>query len=85
MHFGCINPFCGHGNPALPHHWELPMNTKAMALKLVAHSRTNRRVIFKVTLKADSPTGLKAGAVRIITADDNLEACKTTFKQVFGW
>lgn len=42
LHFGCVNPFCGHGNPALPNHYRVPMETDTMTLKFISHK--NRQV-----------------------------------------
>ena len=81
LHFGCRNPFCGHGNPALPNHWNIPCDTKDMTLKLVAHK--DGKVTFEVTPKRDAGK-FKAGEPIMVIADDNLEACKKEFDKVFN-
>lgn len=81
MHFGCVNPFCGHGDPALPNHWELPMNIPTMTLKVVSHEA--RKLKVAITLKRDSGE-FKAGQTVTVVADDNLESCKAEFDKVFG-
>lgn len=81
MHFGCINPFCMHGNFGLPAHYKLPMDIPAMTLKLLSHK--DRKVTFEVTLKSDA-SKFKSGTTTTLTADDNLEACKAKFDEVFG-
>lgn len=81
LHFGCRNPFCGHGNPALPNHWEIPCETNDMTLKLIAHK--DGKVKFEVMPKK-SAGKFKMGEPITIEADDNLEACKKAFDKVFG-
>jgi len=81
LHFGCRNPFCGHGNPALPNHWKLPCETPDMVLKLISHK--DGKVTFEVTLKKDAGK-FKAGEPITIEADDNLSACKDEFDKVFA-
>ena len=42
LHYGCINPFCGHGDPALPNHWAVPMETDVVKLRLVSAPKGRR-------------------------------------------
>ena len=78
LHFGCRNPFCGRGDPALPNHWKIPCETPDVVLKLISHK--DGKVPFEVTLKRD------AGRFKAITleADDNLPACHDEFDKVFA-
>jgi len=46
LHFGCVNPFCGHGDPALPNHWQIPMETNAIRIRLLSHK--HRHVTFEI-------------------------------------
>ncbi|KAF0145085.1 MAG: hypothetical protein FD156_1196 [Nitrospirae bacterium] len=79
MHFGCINPFCMHGNPGLPHYWRLPMDTTDWSLSI---SHKDRKLHIVVTLKVSGKT-FKAGEEITIIADDNLESCSKEFKKRF--
>lgn len=80
LHFGCRNPFCGHGNPALPNHWRIPCDVQDMTIKLVAHK--DRKLTFEITPKRDAGK-FKSGEPITLVADDNLEACKEEFDRVF--
>lgn len=81
LHFGCVNPFCGHGNPALPNHYKVPIETDTMTLRLVSHE--NRKVTLEATIKVDRGD-FKAGQKVTLEAADNLEACKKEFDRVFN-
>lgn len=81
LHFGCINPFCGHGDPALPKHYKIHMEIPAMSLKVVSHQ--DRKLIIEATLKRDGDS-FKAGTKVTIEADDNLDSCKEAFDRIFG-
>lgn len=81
LHFGCINPFCGHGDPALPHHWKIPMDTRDFSVSSITHK--DRKLSFTVVPKRDG-ANVKAGASITIIADDNLESCKNEFKKKIG-
>lgn len=80
MHFGCINPFCCHGNPGIPNHWELPMDIPEMTITLVLHK--DRQVVFSVTLKRDVAKFKKGDSVEIFAAD-NLSSYAEEFKRIF--
>lgn len=80
LHFGCVNPFCGHGNPALPNHWEIPIETEAIRIALVSHD--SRQVVFNVYIKK-SFANHKAGDVETVKCADNLPACQEAFKALF--
>lgn len=80
LHFGCRNPFCGHGNPALPNHWEIPCETEDVTLKVISHK--SGIVTFAVTPKRDAGK-FKAGQPIALMANDNLEACKEEFNKIF--
>ena len=81
LYFGCRNPFCGHGNPALPNHWKIPYDTKDMTLKLISHEKG--KVSFEVTPKKTAGK-FQAGEPITVVADDNLPACKEEFDKIFG-
>ncbi|MDO9334141.1 MAG: type II secretion system protein [Dehalococcoidales bacterium] len=72
LHFGCINPFCGHGNPALPHHDKVPLDSQDVTMKLISHD--DGVVTIKVTPKDT------AYASTILKCEDNLEACRQGFR-----
>lgn len=74
LHFGCINPFCGHGDPALPNHWKVPMQFEGGCMKLLYH--IGRKVAIEVTRYS---TGEKTTLV----TDNNLEACREEFQRLF--
>ena len=74
LHFGCINPFCGHGNPALPRHYEVPLNSKDVTMRLLGHE--NRKLKIEVT-----PKDTQYDAA-ILESDDNLESCVKAFKEL---
>ena len=73
LHFGCVNPFCGHGNPALPHHYKIPLETKELSMKLLSHK--DRRVEMQLT-------GKDSGGQTVLTAGDSLEECKEAFDRL---
>lgn len=73
LHFGCINPFCGHGNPALPRHYKIPLDSKDVMMKLVGHEDEGRKVEIEVI-----PKDPKYRSV-ILRCDDNMEACSNGF------
>lgn len=81
MHFGCINPFCGHGSPAMPHHWEIPLETKSIKIGVVSHN--NRLVCFIVYLKKDVGKHKAKETVKL-TCADNLDACKSVFNDLYA-
>lgn len=81
LHFGCRNPFCGHGNPALPNHWAIPCETDDMTVDLV--SNKSGKVTFKITPKR-SAGKLQAGVPVTITADANMESCRAEFERAFN-
>lgn len=74
LHFGCINPFCGHGDPALPKHYRIPLDTFYVVMKLISHE--GRELKIDVTPKASQY------APAILTTEDNLEACAKGFKEL---
>lgn len=75
LHFGCVNPFCGHGNPALPRHYKIPLETKELSIKLLSHK--DRKVELGLTRKDN-------GDQIVLTAGDSLEECKEAFDQLFN-
>lgn len=81
LQFGCINPFCGHGNPALPRHWSIPLETKSITISVVSHK--DRLVTFAVFLKKSVRKHEAGETVELICAD-NLVACKTAFAELFA-
>lgn len=68
--FGCINPFCGHGNPLLPNRYKVPKRTKEVEMKLLMH--INRKLMIEVRL-------LDTNKINIIECPDDLEACSKAF------
>ncbi len=74
LHFGCTNPFCGHGNPALPYHHKIPLNNKDVTMKLLSHKGGELKI--EVT-----PNDPKYGPA-ILSCDDNMEACADGFKKL---
>lgn len=80
LHYGCINPFCGHGNPALPNHWTVPMETDVVKLRVVSHE--DRKLTLELTWKVDH---LKhhQGEITAIVMPDNLEDNKKMFNEIF--
>ncbi len=74
LHFGCINPFCGHGNPALPRHYSVPLDSEDVTMKLLSHEKGKIKI--KVTCK--EPPIYSA----ILECEDNLEACGQAFGQL---
>lgn len=80
MHFGCINPFCGHGDPALPNHWEIPCETEAIRITVASHR--DRTVTFEIHPKKDIANH-KAGEIVKLVCADNLKACQEAFEKFF--
>ena len=80
LHYGCINPFCGHGNPALPNHWTVPMETDVVKMLLVSHE--DRKVIVELNWKEDFLEHHK-GEIMQVTMPDNLPDNKTEFDKIF--
>lgn len=81
LHFGCINPFCGHGDPALPHHYTVPLDSRDVTMRLVGHS--NREITLGLTLKR--PTGkIMAGTEVVMISADNFEACYKEFERILN-
>ncbi len=74
LHFGCVNPFCGHGNPALPNHHKIPLDSKDVTMKLLSHENGKMRVEVTPKDQQYSPT--------ILECEDNLEACGQAFGQL---
>lgn len=81
LHFGCINPFCGHGDPALPNHYKIPMEIPAMSIQVIEHKE--RKLTIEATIKRDAGE-FKCGQKVTLVADDNLESCKQEFDRVFN-
>ena len=76
LHFGCANPFCGHGDPALPLHYEVPLDNTDMTIKLLSHEDGKLKI--EVAPKnSQYPT-------KTIECDDNLEACSNAFEEAFN-
>lgn len=71
--FGCINPFCGHGDPPLPNSHKIPNETKKVTMKLLSHK--DRKLEIEVTVKKNSNK-------TILACDDNLEACRDAFERI---
>jgi hypothetical protein len=82
LHFGCINPFCGHGDPALPNHWEIPMETKSISIISAKHDKEHRLLSFEIRFKVDVGRFKKDDVIQL-PCTDNLECCKITFGQLF--
>lgn len=72
--FGCVNPFCGHGNPALPKHYKIPLESKDVTMKLLEHGEGKLRL--EVTPKDTTYSST------ILECEDNLEACGEGFNQL---
>lgn len=75
LHFGCINPFCGHGDPALPHHYKVPLELKELSVRLLSHK--DRKLKLEITRK-------DTGGQAFLTAGDSLAECKEVFDQLFN-
>jgi len=75
LHFGCVNPFCGHGHPALPNHYRIPLETKELSMRLLSHK--DRKVELELTRKDN-------GGQVVLAAGDSLEECKEAFDQLFN-
>ena len=80
LHFGCVNPFCGHGDPALPKHWEIPLETEAIRISVASHR--DRLIHFEIHTKKDI-VNHKAGEIVKLTCADDLPACQEAFKAFF--
>jgi hypothetical protein len=80
MHFGCLNPFCMHGNPGLPNYWALPMETKQLKVEIIQHTPGNYNIDGTIEI-AMMVKG--TDEKRIIKCSDNLEACSNEFEKVF--
>lgn len=76
LHFGCINPFCGHGNPALPNHYKVPLDSEDVVMRLVKHEAGKLEI--EVTAKVKDPEY----ASTLLQSDDNFEACGQAFKRL---
>lgn len=74
LHFGCVNPFCGHGDPALPKHYAIPLDSKDVTMKFLNHGFG--RIQIEVTPKDPEYTST------ILDCKDNLEECSKSFKQL---
>jgi hypothetical protein len=81
IYFGCINPFCGHGDPALPNHWKIPLETESIRITVASH--LNRKVVFEIHLKTDVVNHKSGEIVKIVCAD-NLPACQLAFNKFFS-
>lgn len=81
LQFGCINPFCGHGSPALPKHWSIPLETNSVKISVVSHK--DRLVIFKVFMK-QAVGKHKIGETVELSCADDLVACKTAFADLLA-
>lgn len=71
FYFGCRNPFCGHGNPALPNRARVRKEAQGYSVSLVSHQ--GKRCVFNLTLKL-SVGEFKIGDVIPFEVDDNLPA-----------
>jgi len=78
--YGCVNPFCGHGDPALPHRWGVPMESDVVKLRVVSHK--DRMLTLELTWKVDH-LGHNKGEVMQVTIPDNLEDNKAEFNKIF--
>ena len=74
LHFGCVNPFCGHGNPALPNHYKVPLESKDVTMKLLSHEND----LLKIEVTPKDPQYGPA----ILECEDNFEACGQAFGQL---
>lgn len=81
MVFGCINPFCRHGNLGLPRHWKIPMITDSVNINIIHHQ--NRQIAFHICLKKNVGKH-KAEETVEITCADNFDACKSAFADLFA-
>ncbi len=80
LHYGCINPFCGHGDPALPNRWKVPTETDCVKMRIISHEE--RKIFVELTWKIDH-LGHKEGETQLITMPDNLEDDKAEFAKLF--
>ena len=74
LRFGCINPFCGHGNPRLPNHQKIPLDSKDVTMKLLSHGEGELKI--EITPKDSSYNSA------ILTSEDNLEACSEAYRNL---
>lgn len=74
LHFGCINPFCGHGDPALPNHYRVPLDSKDVIMRLLTHEQG----ILTIEVTPKDPQWSAA----TIICEDNLEACSVAFRSL---
>ena len=74
--FGCINPFCCHGNVGLPNVVRIPMETRTVSIKVVSHK--DRHLKLEVTLKEQVGDNVK-GKMFTLDFADNLWECKVRF------
>jgi len=81
MIFGCVNPFCGHGDPALPNRWEIPVETEAIRISVASHRE--RKITFEIHPKEDIGSFAAGHIVKLVCAD-NLPACQETFRNFFS-
>jgi hypothetical protein len=77
LHFGCENPFCCHGNPGLPYHWSLPLESGGFKMEFVSHE-PHKALRLRVTLLL-AGGGLPAGTSRDLECVDELAACEAAF------
>lgn len=73
LHFGCINPFCGHGDPALPNHYKIPLDSNDVTMKLLSHKEGGLEIEI---------TARETGKTATMVVDDNLEACSEGFRNI---
>lgn len=80
LHFGCDNPFCCHGNPGLPNHFTIPLETDELTMRLVSHDR-GERVKIEFTPKVATETHEK-GVPFEMECEDNFLAMGKAFEKL---
>lgn len=80
--FGCINPFCEHGDLDLPNRWEILMETSSVTVS-VRHDPKNRIAHFDVYLKTNVGKHYK-GKFAQFDCQDDLVSCRTAFHDFFA-
>ncbi len=79
FHFGCDNPFCLHGNPGLPNHFTIPLETGEVKMRLISHDKG--RVKIEITPKVDTEK-LKQGEPFVLESEDHFQALNDEFEKV---
>jgi hypothetical protein len=81
LHYGCVNPYCGHGAPARRNHWAVPLETEGVKMRLLSHE--NRKTTLGLTWKINYGDYRKGDIIEV-SVPDNLEDSKAAFARIFG-